>query len=137
MKTIYKCNHVYKSFGLPGIKEIDDLCPDCKRKRKNLKDYFAFEEQHGLEHFTTGSFQKRYIASEKRFNILIGIDTHWLQEDGLLGYREALYTDIRPHADELIEKTNAIIYSDMDYWYNHRYSTYRDIVNDIEIGGLE
>lgn len=137
MKTIYKCNHVYKSFGLPSIKEIDDICPDCKRKIKNLKGYYSFEEQYGLEHFTTGNFQKRYIASEKRFNILIGIDTHWLQEDGLLGYREALYTDIRPHADELIEKTNAIIYSDMDYWYNHRYSTYRDIVNDIEIGGLE
>ena len=77
MKTIYKCNHVYKAFGLPGIKEIDDICPDCKRKIKNLKGYYSFEEQYGLEHFTTGNFQKRYIASEKRFNILIGIDTHW------------------------------------------------------------
>lgn len=137
MQTKYKCNHVYKSFGLPITKEIDTLCPDCQKKSKQIKFFYDFEEENGLEHFTTGNLHKRHIASETRFRLLVGIDTYWLQEMGLLAYMEALYTDIRPHAGELLEKVNIIIHSDMNYWYNHRYCNSNDIIKDIEIGDLE
>lgn len=137
MKIIYKCNHVYKSSGLPIIKEVDTLCPDCQKKSKMIKVIYDFEEENELEHFTTGNSHKRHIASEARFRLLVGTDTHWLQEKGLLAYMDALYTDIRPHAGKLLERVNIIIHSDMDYWYNHRYCNSNDIIKDIEIGGLE
>lgn len=137
MKKIYTCGHIYKSSCLPGNKEIDDLCPDCKKKKKLEAFIYEFEEMHGLEHFTSGSPENRFIASYTRFRLLTPTNHHWLSEMGLFGYMDALMEDVRDNADELIEKTERIIHSDIEFWYEHRYDSYMDLVKYIEIGDYE
>lgn len=101
------------------------------------KMIYDFEEEHGLEHFTSGPLSKRKIASQTRFRLLVGVNHHWLNEDGLFAYLEALYYDTRPCADKLIERTNVIINSGMDFWYKNQYTTCDNIIKDIEIGDLD
>lgn len=142
MSKIYKyaCNHVYKETSLlPKTILIDDLCPDCKNKIKKIKDYYKFEEEHGLDHFSysVSTLSKALIATETRFRMLNRVDNGWLQENGLWAYLEALMGDLRVNADELIERTNIIIHADMEFFYSWRNKTYEDLIKYIEIGDME
>lgn len=142
MSKVYKytCNHVYKKRSLlPGTISIDDICPYCKQRIAELKSFYDFEEELGLNHFnyTPQTLPKALTASQTRFKLLQGYSSRFGYEQGLLGYLEGLYDDQRPQAKELIEKTVNIINEDMEYWYSQKHTTSDEIIKHIEIGEFE
>lgn len=134
MKIKYSCGHVIKSNWLPGTKSADCVCPYCLDIQNRLKDLYQFEDKYHLDHFVIGSLQSRYVAAEARQRLILSIHSSWVDDQGLLEYRESLLSDLRPTADIFLDRANKVLFEDYYFWYTHRNDTRSQLIEFIETG---
>ncbi len=134
MKIKYSCGHVIKSNWFPGTKSVDCLCPYCQKAQNKLDELYEFEEKNHLDHFVKGSLQNRYIAADARQRLLLSIHSSWVDDPGLLEYKEFLLTDLRPNADTFLDRVNKVLFEDYYFWFIHRNDTRSQLIEFIELG---